>query len=201
MPPRLWESFRGDELEDMFLRSEDLGTVIPRGSAIYAWRRLLTPPSSVASNPALLTRWIAECVKIPAAKLPRQDVAHFLSLDGVSLGGSPLTEDKLATLKGWLTESRSRKFVADVVASITELVPPLYVGETDDLPRRIKEHIAHETDFSCTLASLGLKWSDCKLYVCPVPAEFLTVNAKARRTLIEMVVSRLAIAGCTSRPG
>jgi hypothetical protein len=201
MAPGIWQTYSGQELEDMFLRSEDLGTLLPRGSAVYVWRRHLTPPSEIAGNGALFARWMAEAVKVPSAKLPRQDLSHFLSVDGVSLGGNPLTDDKVSTLREWLIDAQSRKWMAKFVGSVSDLAPPLYVGESDELPRRIKEHLNGDTDFSTTLLALGLKWTDCRLSVCPVPSEMLKVDAKARRTLIEMIVARLAIAGSTSRPG
>ena len=201
MPPTMWQTYRGRELEEMFLRSEDLGTRIPRGSAIYVWKRHLVPPAQIVANGALFAKWISECVKTPSARLPRQELSHFLALEGISLGGAPLTDDKLSTLRDWMGDGRSRKWLAQVVTSVGDLAPPLYVGESEDLPRRIKDHLRGETDFSVALGGLGLKWTDCNLSVCPVPSELLNADAKGRRTLIELIVARLAIAGSTSRPG
>ena len=201
MAASLWQAYNGRELEDMFLRSEDLRTRLPGGSAIYVWKRLLAPPAQVVGNGVLFSKWLADAVKVPSAKLPRTELAHFLALDGVSLGGSPLTDEKLLTLRDWMTDGPSRRWLVSVLASITDLAPPLYVGESEDLPRRIKEHLAGESDFSGALSRLGLKWADCRLSVCSVPPEFLKADAKSRRTLIELVVARLAIAGSTSRPG
>lgn len=86
--------------------------------------------------------------------------------------------------------------------SIASLAPPLYVGETDNLARRAKEHLGFKTDFSITLRdTLGLSWVDCDLLYCVIPKEFLGSDPKERRTLIELLVARLTVAGCTSRPG
>jgi hypothetical protein len=197
----MWQTYSGRELEEMFLRSEDLGTIIPAGSAIYVWKRLLVPPAAIVANGALLTKWLSDCVKVPSARLPRQELTHFLSLEGVSLGGSPLTDEKISTLREWMADNQSRKWLAKVVGSVGDLAPPLYVGESEDVPRRIKDHLGGKTDFSIALERLGLGWADCRLSVCTVPSELLKTEAKARRTLIELIVARLAIAGSTSRPG
>ena len=201
MASRMWESFSGRDLEEAFLRSEDLTSRLPKKSGIYAWRRDLTPPSHLTGSGALLTKWVVECVKVPSAHLPRYDVAHFMSLDGVTIGGNSLTEDKVVTLKAWVSDGVSRKWVAEVMRSITDLAPPLYVGEAQDIPSRIKSHLAGQTEFAETLKTLGLGWANCRLYVCSIPEELLKTDAKNRRTLIEMIVARLAIAGCTTRPG
>jgi hypothetical protein len=89
-----------------------------------------------------------------------------------------------------------------MVESIGSLTPPLYIGETDNLARRVKDHLGQKTDFSLTLRDkLNLTWQDCELLYCVVPEDFLKIDAKARRTLLELMVARLTVAGCTSRPG
>ena len=149
-----------------------------------------------------LAEWIAAAVQIPSAMLAERSLSHYLFLHGISIGGTALTEDKLETLRNWVKEGQSRKWLLDMVQNIARLTPPLYVGETDNLARRVKDHLRSKTDFSIMLQEkLRLDWQSVELWYYEVPEDFLKVDAKARRTLVELIVARLTIAGCTSRPG
>lgn len=198
----LWQTISGVELERAYVGSERMTEIVPDTSAVYAWKRKFRPPAGILSDPVALAAWIATAVKTPSAILPQRELSHYLLLHGISIGGAPLTDDKLDTLNVWATEPKSRRWLVSMVESIELLAPPLYIGETDNLARRVKDHLRNSTDFSLMLRDkLNLQWKDCELLYCSVPDEFLLIDAKARRTLVELIVARLTIAGCTSRPG
>jgi hypothetical protein len=192
----------GLELERAYVGNSSMAEIVPAGSAVYAWRRKFRAPPGIAADPVALASWIAATTKTPSAILPEKELSHYLLLHGISIGGAALTESKLLTLATWAAEPKSRHWLLSMVESIGALAPPLYIGETDNLARRVKDHLGDKTDFSNTLLhKLKLTWQDCELNYCPVPAELLTTDAKDRRTLVELVVARLTVAGCTSRPG
>ena len=197
-----WLSISGLELERAYVGDERMTEIVPRGSAVYAWKRTFRPTRGLADDPAALVAWVAATAKTPSAVLPEQELSHYLLLHGVSIGGAALTEAKLQTLVAWAAEPKARRWLIAMVESIGSLAPPLYIGETDNLARRIKDHLADKTDFSSTLhEKLGLSWQDCELCYRLVPEDQLATDAKDRRTLVEMLVARLTVAGCTSRPG
>jgi hypothetical protein len=199
---QLWRSVSGVELERSYVGGERMTENVPGGSAVYAWKRKFQPPSGIVADPGALASWIAEAVKIPSAILPQRELSHCLLLHGLSIGGAALTDEKLQTLSLWVTEAKSRRWLLAMVESIGTLAPPLYIGEADNLARRVKDHLGNRTDFSLTLRDkLKLTWQDCELWYCSIPEEFLALEPKGRRTLIELVVARLTIAGSTSRPG
>ena len=198
----MWQSVSGLDLERCYVGQDRMTENVPDRSAVYAWKRKFQPPSGIVSDPVALADWVARTVKTPSAVLAQRELSHYLLLHGISIGGGPLTDDKLNTLSTWATEAKSRRWLLQIVQSIGVLTPPLYIGETDNLARRVKDHLGNKTDFSQTLSEkLSLTWQDCDLWYCLVPDEFLTIDAKARRTLLELIVARLTVAGCTSRPG
>lgn len=198
----LWQSVSGIELERCYVGRDRMTENVPEQSAVYAWKRRYRPPAGVVSDPVALSDWVAKTVEIPSAILPRRELSHYLLLHGMSIGGAALTDDKLSTLQAWTTEQRSRRWLLELVQSIEALAPPLYVGETDNLARRVKDHLGNRTDFAVLLRDkLNLTWQDCELWYCLIPEQFLATNAKGRRTLVELLVARLTVAGCTSRPG
>jgi hypothetical protein len=197
-----WQSISGVELERTYVGHDRMTENVPAQSAVYAWKRRFQPPRGIEADPVALAAWIAETVKTPSAILPPRELSHYLLLHGISIGGAPLTDEKLNTLKLWATEAKSRRWLLTIVQSIGTLAPPLYIGETDNLARRVKDHLGYKTGFSLTLRDkLNLTWRDCELWYCSVPGEFLAIDAKGRRTLVELLVARLTVAGCTSRPG
>ena len=202
MRQRLWHYVSGAELESCYVGSRPMAELVPPKPAVYAWRRNFRPPPELTADPVSLAEWIAETTRSPCASIPPRELSHYLLLHGISIGGAPLTEAKLHTLRCWASEPRSRRWLMDVIESIRALAPPLYVGESDNLARRVKEHLGLKTDFSLTLSKqLKLVWQDCDLWYCLVPEEHLATDAQGRRTLVELVVARLTVAGCTSRPG
>ena len=200
--PRVWQSVLGIDLERNYVGDEKMAQSVPPASAVYAWKRSFRAPRGLASDPVSLARWLAETTKTPSAILPQKELSHYLLLHGLSIGGAALSEAKLQTLEEWVKEVKCRRWLLEVMESIGALAPPLYVGETDNLARRVKDHLGYKTDFSITLRDkLKLSWQDCELWYCLLPEELITVSPKERRTLIELVVARLTVAGCTSRPG
>lgn len=197
-----WQSVSGLELERSYVSQDRMTENVPDNSAVYAWKRKFRPPNGIVSDPIAFAAWIASIVRTPSAILSQRELSHYLLLHGISIGGLSLTDAKLSTLKAWTADPKSRRWLLSMVQSIESLAPPLYIGETDNLARRVKDHLAYRTDFAVTLRDkLNLAWQDCELWYCEVPDEFLGVDAKERRTLVELIVARLAVAGCTSRPG
>jgi hypothetical protein len=198
---KTWNTFSGKDLLRLELRGE-LRDVLPTTSGIYAWRRKFAVPIAAASDGQALVDWVGRLVATPSAVIVDKPLSHFLQVHKITIGGRPLTHDKIETLREWAQDISSRKWLIEIIQSISEMCPPLYVGETDNIARRVKEHITDATQFANTLRDvLNLNWDDCSLHYCSVPTGLLSNDPKAKRTLIELLVSRLTIAPSTTRPG
>jgi hypothetical protein len=201
---KLWTSIEGAELQWAFGRGESLVELVGSSAAIYLWRLNLAPPGHVVQNAHQMSAWIAECLSIPLAELPAVSLAHFLHLRGIAVGGGSLSDAKRQMLKEWLQEPGHRQWMRGFLASLSEIVPPLYVGEADNLARRVRDHLRGDTDFAEALeGKLKLSWDKLTFWYCVVPANLSSEDkgAKELRTLLEMLIARLALAGWTIRPG
>jgi hypothetical protein len=200
----MWTSIDGAELQWAFNRNEPLVDLVGSSAAIYLWRLNLKPPADVIQNAHQMSSWIADRLTIPLAEVAGVSLTHFLHLCGIAVGGGSLSEAKERTLKQWLRGAGSRQWMRGFFASLSEVAPPLYVGETDDLARRVRDHLRGDTHFAEALENkLKLSWTNLTLSYCAVPPTLSSNDgdAKELRTLLETLVARLGLAGWTVRPG
>jgi predicted GIY-YIG superfamily endonuclease len=201
----LLQLVEGQDLCDALLDSS-LAELIEDCQAVYFWRRSLEPPRHVIASAEQFARWLEEVLQVPYAKIGQRRLSHFLTISGLSIGGGPLTDAKIADLKPWLQSHKRRQWTASFLAALSSLLPPLYVGETSNLLQRVQQHLNGTTDFARILTEeLKLSWSDVTLHYCRLGEaredEAEDDIQKNHRTLLELMAARLVVAGCTSRPG
>jgi hypothetical protein len=197
-----WNPIQGNELEDAFDRGE-LKEVLPNCQAIYMWRRNLVLPKFILSDQSKLYEWIETSLNIPIAQIVNKELSHYATIESLTIGGLGLSNDKAETLKDMIKKPNNRKFLRDFLRSFGEMVPPLYVGETNTLVRRIKEHLNGDTGLKEVIVdALGLDWKDVDLWYLNLgPSAENTITSKNRRTLLEMMSTRFTIAGWVKRTG
>ena len=201
---RLWHSVLGSELDRAFNRNEPLSDVLSTGPAIYVWRRNLNPPLHLIQNAQKMSAWLSECLGQSYAEVPPKDMAHFIHLHGISVGGGSLSLRKQETLNNALLKRENREWLREFLRSLNDFTPPLYIGEADSLSSRIREHLRGDTNFAEILQNkLRLSWSKLILCYCPLDGQSCTEsgNSKDWRTLLEMMATVFGLAGCTTRPG
>ena len=201
-----WNSISGADLEEAVIHREPLDTIIEPCEAIYLWRRSVVPPPEALRSSRQFRIWIDRCLGTPFSLITDKRLAHFATLEKLVIGGGDLTEEKSNTLKSIQSQSMGRRLLAKFVASLNSFIPPIYAGETKNLPQRVGQHLRGATKFSELMQQhLHLKWSETDLYYYPIgdPRDETqdTESRKARRTLLETIVSQLALAGCVSRIG
>lgn len=204
MKLRLWHSVLGSELDRAFNRNEPLSDILSTGPAIYIWRRNLNPPIHVIQNPQRMNAWLSEALAQRYTEIPAADMAHFIHIHGVSVGGDNLSLRKEKTLKDALLKRENREWLREFVRSLTEFSPPLYVGEADSLSTRIRDHLRGDTNFADMLQNkLGLSWNKLILCYCPLDGQTCAESGSDKdwRTLLEMIATVFGLAGCTARPG
>jgi hypothetical protein len=201
-----WQSVSGEELEDAVTRRSTVADLIDPCEAIYVWRRQIAVPPFAMQGPANFNKWVDQVVETHFGVVGRKELTHYLTLERLTVGGGGLTGDKVETLRQWTSGEKGRRFVGKFISSMNAFVPPLYVGETGDITVRAKQHVRFETLFGELLRDeLGLQWRDVSLYYyCLGPSrddEADEQSRKSRRTLLEMIASRIMLAGCVTRVG
>lgn len=199
-----WETIPGVDLAQAYNYGDSLSNVLPEVQAVYAWKRsLVCPPHAVRDGQQLLA-WIDDVLAFPIAELRDRKLSHYANLGYLRIGGQPLTPNKQETIAGLVRSPKWRKFLGSYMRSLSHFCPPLYVGEAADLPKRVRDHIRGETGFGSQVEAAGIEWHELELHYCdlgPAEDESDASLAKARRTLLELVLTSLSLAAYVDRSG
>lgn len=199
-----WEQVSGGELLSVLQVSGGLDGLIDPCQCVYAWKRDLTPPEALLGSAADFVAWIQRTLEVPYARTEPQILAHFIKLTGLELGGGPLTDAKVETLNDFVETLKRRRYLREFLSALAELAPPLYVGETNNVHTRLRQHLRGDTDFAVRLAQLGMSWPDVTFWYWPLGEASDAADsetAKRRRTMFELLAARFSIAACATRPG
>ena len=201
-----WERFEGEELRRLHVLQrygEDFPPDIP---AVYRWRLSVQPTRDAYRDSVACQTWLLRLLERPVGSVERVQLSHFLTAQGIILGGTGLSCEKVEVLAKVSRQEPLRRHLLDFIRSLESAIPPVYVGETTSLRRRVAEHLGGDTSFAMRLQMREsvLEWRD--LYL---EAYFLTHRSFATddstpreyRRLIEQIGAKLTIAGLTSRPG
>lgn len=194
-----WQIVESSELADTE-GSADLSEVVPPTPAIYMWRRNLRPPAAAAQSSAVFVDWVTKALSVPVAAVLDKELSHFLVVERLRIGGSGLNQEKQATLEVLSRAPRGRAFVLKYLRTLVDVLPAIYVGETDNLTTRTRAHLGGETELLGGLEDLGLTFQDVDLHYFTM-RDGSTDNNKALRTLLEMVSTRLTVSACVRRIG
>jgi hypothetical protein len=201
-----WQRCSARELEQAITQNLSLQGLIDDCQAIYIWRRCLTPPVALLDNPASLCRWIELMTSKPFGLIENKVLTQFATLKNLALGGSGLSSDKVDSLKRYVAKPAGRRFFANFIRELSPFCPPIYVGETNNVRRRVQEHILGLTDLKETVEQkLSLTWTDLDFYYLglgTLEAEGSdSLTKKELRTLLEMITSQMIFAACVKRSG
>lgn len=121
----------------------------------------------------------------------------FVRLRGLTIGGGRLSPAKRTHLRTLSESDRDREFLFDLFTeTIGHFGPVLYVGEANNLRRRINDHVAAGTDLIELANAAGMGPEHLVLYCLPLPK-----STQPTRTLIEQVLTHILVAPLTRRPG
>ena len=130
--------------------------------------------------------------------LAPEHTAKFGPLHTGRLASRPMLPPSLAQrLRSFCDTLEAREFVAALIQHATPLQAPLYVGKTNDLRRRIAEHMEPMSNLSVRLRESGLSLEKTLLSYCIF--DELTEDNEIR--LLEEVLTYYCRPGFVLRPG
>lgn len=145
----MWKRIDADILLAEYENNSSLEFVLPKSPAVYMWKRNptfgLNPHNQVAlkmSIEKMLTEVFAATESI--------SVTYNVSINGMLLKSPGLPEAKKEALSSILVTADGRKAVLSYLDSIRDHLPSLYVGEAENLAKRIREHLLN-SDFKTRL--------------------------------------------------
>lgn len=197
-----WKRIPGDEMIDAFSDSS-LPELVPQSSALYLWRRRIVYDPSVASTPQACSEWLEALSARPAAVLSKRPLSHCVTIEGLVLGGGGLTHEKRHAMSLATQQRRMRERVARIMSSLTDFMPPLYIGQANNLRTRVHQHLRGDTALKHYIeSSLELRWTDVELHYHELSKSPNTSEeAKRVQELLEFLAQRTTAPFGTDRPG
>ena len=181
-----------------------LEELVGQGSAIYMWKRNFVPASLDRANGERFLEWMTRVVDLPIGVVESKRISHFLTLHGIQLSGG-ISNSKEFDFASILMEAPGRKLIERFLRGLADHAPALYVGESSNLAKRVRQHISESTDFGRFVGShKSLGWSDLDLYYHPLSGLSATSSAEAEtkaRRAVEYLAATVTVAGFTQRPG
>ena len=197
-----WQVFDVSELVEA-MQDKALGDHIPKAPGVYAWRRKFFVPPGAVTDAEDCSRWIEDLASRPVARLTRRDISPTLATAGLDVGGGGLSAEKLATLAKFRSRRPVREILGQYVEILSELTPPIYIGQTNNFLRRVSQHLSGETGLhSYVHETLGLRWSDLEFRLVKLSATTeISSESRAVQELLEMVAQRALAPFATERSG
>jgi len=195
----LLRALRGADLVEL-MDDGLLSTEVPPCSALYFWKLDLAAVDVRSLDAAAGLAWLQLLSATPVGRTRAARIGHYLRLENLRLSAGPLPATKSASLKTFLAKSGNRNWMHRFLEELGQHAPALYVGETGDLPARIKQHMSGASDFGRMVKdSEDLDWTRLQLQYCSLgpPSQ----EGSSTRTALEYFATTVTIAGYTTRPG
>lgn len=199
-----WSSVSASDLID--LRDEgQLSEAVPPAPGIYVWKRHFDVAKAEQLPPQDLQVWVQAVCAQAAARLPGAVITHCVRTDGINIGGGELPPDKLRMLDEVSHTAKKRRLLLRFIEYLSCFTPPIYIGQANDLQRRVREHLDGNTSLqSYVHQTLGLTWQDIVFFylrTAPAPEATDAPTEEAFRELLELTAQRLLAPFAVRRPG
>jgi hypothetical protein len=197
----LWKSELGEDLVNELEVTNNLKSILPNSPAIYLWKLRITPTPAQSASPITYTSWLNDLCSTPLGRVISKPLSHYLQLNDLELRGRGLPDHKQAFFLEFLSTRPGRIWMTKFLRGLNEHIPALYVGETDQLATRTKQHLTGESDFGQQIiGTMDLTWRQLEIYYAPV-THANEERATAARRSFEYITACLTVAGFTNRPG
>lgn len=195
--------FRGD----IFINGEV--EMLPKDAGVYFWRRSLPADPRAAIDESYFLKWLNKSISLPflrakgislSTKIKQEGVTirnDFINIESFEIGGGILSEKKKVDTTEITDTINKRSSLMNLLDDILfNFGPILYVGETDSIRTRIKEHINANSPLRLRLAELGLDIQSTTLNILLMPGS----NGNERK-LLEQILTHLLVSPLTFRAG
>ena len=183
--------------------------LLPGVPGLYLWRKILRDDDGCIFSPTAFMSWLERGIESPLFSTDRLQVAsdkeigklsiraNFLALHRLTVGGGRLPDEKREALTALANDPNEASRLYNFFHTSTcAFGPVLYVGESEDLSARFKQHMAEESPMRSRLGELGLTLSDTALYYCRLPN-----TSKSFRQQLESALTHLLVSPLTLRAG
>jgi len=175
---------------------------VPQKAGIYIWKRIISIPDSVRNESKAFTEWITSIIETPIGLLENKYLTDIITLMELRFGGKPLSETKQNTLRAFSKSPNNRSEAVRFIKSLNAFTPPLYIGETNNLQRRFKDHLAADSDLTRYIQKLGMDWQDLSVkYITITDQQVDDVEIKEKLEFFEMISQRMLGPFGTRRSG
>ncbi|MCG5534211.1 hypothetical protein LRF89_12275 [Halorhodospira sp. 9621] len=175
------------------LENNELNGVCPELPGVYLWSRRISPTSQNLATQDAFTDWLDSELSRRQG-IVTDDVKHMGAITWY-VGGSKLRNEKKQALADAACTRENRKKIQGLLRSFDYHVT-LYVGETDNICSRVKQHLTGASDFSARLAQYGYEWEIVGLRYALLPG--WTVK---QRQALERSLAILTLSPALSRAG
>jgi hypothetical protein len=168
------------------------------GPAIYFWRRSYVPSPEVFETADAALAWIEMALQTFPLEISSGMLHSLVKINGIRLCGSTITPKKREDLKAALFDHTIRSSALTFLSKLEELSVPIYIGQTNNLRKRVADHINDKTDFSKYLREvLKEEWSSMALWVY----EFEPDSTSEFLELFEWISQSILAPVAVRRPG
>lgn len=201
-PKSLWNSVLGEDLVSHLDVTDNLNAILHNKPTIYLWKVRMVPTQAQRASGISYAAWLDNLCQTPTGRLINKKLG-FLYVNDLEIRGDGLTEDKQRFFEDLLSSPKGREWMTRFLRGLNQHLPALYVGETQQLAVRIRQHIMGDSDFGGkVLENLNLSWQQLELFYASVdnPNSNETIARLARQSF-EYLTSCVTLAGFTSRRG
>lgn len=199
-PKSLWRSELGEDLVNQLEVADNLNGLLHNKPAIYLWKVRMIPTPAQRASGLSYAAWLNSLCETPVGRLINKQLG-FMRINDLEIRGDGLTRDKLLFFQEFLSSHGGRTWMTRFLRGLNQHLPALYVGETQHLAVRVRQHIVGDSDFGGkVIENLNLSWQQLELYYASVEHPDETRATLARRSF-EYLTSCVTLAGFTNRRG
>ena len=135
-------------------------------SAIYIWRLCTQEIELNLVEKELFLEQFLKFINNPIYVIRDRKTSSYVKIDQLTIGGSPLTTKKLEDLNKLSNSKAWRKYLMKYLDSLSPFFPPIYIGKTTNLFKRISSHLSgssnllkyFEEEVGCDVSFLEMQY-------------------------------------------
>ena len=191
-----WEHLSGRDAVS-FREEGTLGDYIPSLSGIYCWKVNPYRKTLLPSDYDGILEQVCRLMTLPQFESGYTRINHSLISRGFSHRGEPISGDKYTRLREWLKETENAKWMISFLKDLSDFMPNLYVGKSENIGKRVGQHLSGTSNFGKKISdSADLSWEDLLISWRVIPdADSQLLEA------VELVTTVVSLSGYVEKAG